>query len=87
MYNGGCYPSYSRMYNGDLLFPSMHGLVWIYTGSVSASHNYPLFIQKIVSPVKAYNFSNNMIFEARERALTWEINFAQWEHPDASGLF
>ncbi len=85
-FNGGCYPSYNRMYNGDLLFPSMHGLVRVYTGSISTSHNYPLFIQRIASPVKAYNFSNNMIFEAKERALTWEVNFAQWEHPDASGL-
>ena len=85
-FNGGCEPSYSRMYNGDLLFPSMHGLVRVHSTSVSEPDKYPLFIQKITSPYKTYDFSNDMVFDVRERVFTWEVNFAQWDHPDASGL-
>lgn len=85
-FNGGCEPSYTRMYNGDLLFPSMHGLVRVHSTSVSEPDKYPLFIQKITSPYKTYHFNNNMVFDGKERVLTWEVNFAQWEHPDASGL-
>ncbi|HKO81052.1 MAG TPA: hypothetical protein VJU78_11690, partial [Chitinophagaceae bacterium] len=85
-FNGGCQPSYNRMYNGDLLFPSMHGLVRLHSTSVSEPDKYPLFIQKITSPYKTYHFSNDLVFDVKERVLTWEVNFAQWEHPDASGL-
>ncbi len=85
-FNGGCYPAYNVLQNGDILFPSMYGLVRVYTRSIINPGTYPLFIQKVSSDVKEYDFSENMTFSSGERALSWEVNFAQWEYPTTSGL-
>lgn len=85
-FNGGCYPAYNKLPNGDILLPSMQGLVRIFTSSITNARNYPLFIQAITSPLQTHEYTKNMVFGAKERSLAWEVNFAQWEYPDASGL-
>lgn len=85
-FNGGCLPAYNKLVNGDILLPSIQGLVRIFTSTISTPDNYPLFIQKITTPRQSYDFNNNMVFAANERTITWEVNFAQWEYPSTSGL-
>lgn len=85
-FNGGSYPSYSKLSNGDLLFSSINGLVRVFTSTIGSPDKYPLFIQSVASPSTTYEFTDNMTFKANERVLTLEVNFAQWEYPSASGL-
>lgn len=85
-FNGGCLPAYNKLPNGDILLPSIKGLVRVFTSTISTPDSYPIFIQKIATPKKSYDFKDNMVFGANERILTWEVNFAQWEYPSTSGL-
>lgn len=85
-FNGGCTPTYNKLSNGDILIPSMQGMVRVFTSSIPAPHYYPIFIQRITTPRKSYDFASNMSFGRNERILTWEVNFAQWDYAASPGL-
>jgi len=85
-FNGGCIPAYNKLPNGDILLPSIQGLVRVFTNAIATPENYPLFIQQITSRTGSYDLKNNMAFASNERSLSFEINFAQWEYPSTSGL-
>ncbi len=85
-FNGGCMPAYNKLPDGDILLPSVQGLLRIFTGVIGVPENYPLYIQQVTSRTASYDLKDGMMFPQRERSLSFEVNFAQWEYPATSGL-
>jgi signal transduction histidine kinase len=86
-FNGGCTPAYNRMANGDILLPSLNGLVRLSPALLTESQAYPLFIQSVASGRAVYPWSPSMKFASDERYLTYEINFGQWDYTNFFGLY
>lgn len=77
-FNGGCIPSFNKLPGGDILFPSISGLVRTYNSGFQPGKKYPLFIDQVKSSRTVYSFKEGMPFAANERTQYWQLNFAQW---------
>ena len=89
-FNGGCEPAFTRLPQGDLLFPSLSGLVRVRINELPEPINYPLFVYCIETRGKIYKIRNcdsaMFNFNATERLQTWCINVAQWSQTGNSGI-
>lgn len=86
-FNGGCSPAYNRMANGDILLPSLNGLVRVSPALLAKSETYPIFVQSIASKDSVYPYSPSLQFRPDERYLTFEVSFGQWDYTNFSGLY
>ncbi len=77
-FNGGCIPAFNRLPNGDILFPSLNGLVRVFVSSFQSEKKYPVYIESVSSRSKIHPYTNDIRLQANERTLTWQLNFAQW---------
>ncbi len=86
-FNGGCQPAFNRLNNGDILLPSLSGLVRVNTSELPSPRNYPIFIDKIETEKQSYiKINKDHHFDANERNQTWNISFAQWDQAYSPGL-
>ncbi|MBS1669246.1 MAG: hypothetical protein JST58_17885 [Bacteroidetes bacterium] len=85
-FNGGSNPSYNRLPNGDVLLPSINGLVRLNSNSILPPTRYPIYIEKIKSSTRTLNFEQGLSFNSNERFLRFYLNIAQWEYPSVMGL-
>lgn len=77
-FNGGCLPAYHVLPDGDMLFPSIGGLVRVIKSSFRPAQKYPLFIEQVRSVTKTYAYEDGMHFGSDERTLNWQLNFSNW---------
>ncbi len=85
-FNGGCSPAYNRLPNGDILFPSLDGLVRVNVQALPDVRNYPIFINRVETKDTVYTGTGQFSFGKNERTLTWHLCFAQWEQLYSPGL-
>ncbi len=86
-FNGGCQPSFNRLGNGDIVFPSLRGLVRVIIRELPEPHNYPIFIDRIETKGHIYNSTDKtQKFAANERNQAWYISFAQWDQAYSPGF-
>ncbi len=77
-FNGACVPAYNVLPDGDILLPSIGGLVRVYTNNFPISFRYPIFIESITTKDSVYTNPVNLHFDASERSQIWLINYSQW---------
>jgi signal transduction histidine kinase len=77
-FNGNCVPAYNTMNNGDILLPSLGGLVRVFVSSFPENFSYPVFIEHIKTATNVYALQNELRFSSDERTINWELNYAQW---------
>jgi signal transduction histidine kinase/ligand-binding sensor domain-containing protein len=86
-FNGGCSPAYNKLPNGDLLLPSLNGLVRVSPSLLSEPIAYPLFIENITTPDSLYPYSKSLNFRPSERFLNFALSFGQWDYTNFSGIY
>lgn len=86
-FNGGSLPAFHKLDNGNILLPSLGGLLRINTKELPAPRNYPIFIDKVETQRQFYlKINKNHVFTSDERSQTWFISFAQWDQAYSPGL-
>lgn len=85
-FNGACIPAYNTLPNGDILLPSIRGLVRVFNSEFPASIRYPLFVESITTKDSVYDHPPGINFKSSERSQTWLINFSQWNSIYTTGL-
>ena len=86
-FNGGCSPAYNKLPNGDLLVPSLNGLVRVSPALLAEPTAYPLFIENIATPDTFFPYSRSLSFGSSERFLTFALSFGQWDYTNFSGIY
>lgn len=86
-FNGGCSPPYNRMTGGDILLPSLNGLVRVSPALLARSETYPLFVQSVASSDSVYPYAASLNFKSNERYLTFDVSFGQWDYTNFSGIY
>lgn len=77
-FNGGCLPAYHILPDGDILFPSIGGLVRVIKSSFRPAQKYPIFIEQIRSVKQIHTYQEGIRFSSDERTLNWQLNFSNW---------
>ena len=90
-FNGGCTPAYNKMPNGDILLPSLNGLVRLSPSLLTESTAYPVYLESTMTQDSLYSYSSAtsfpLQFSSRERTLTLKFSFGQWDYSNFSGIY
>ncbi|MBL7732448.1 MAG: HAMP domain-containing histidine kinase [Chitinophagaceae bacterium] len=86
-FNGGCMPAFNRLPGNDILFPSIDGLVRVFTSGFQSPVKYPIFIESIKSANRSRLYKKNIAFNPNERTQIWTINYARWSDVYAGNIF
>lgn len=85
-FNGGCEPTYIRHPDGDVLFPSLSGLVKVNVRLLPDPTAYPIFISRAETRDSSYRYDSEYHFSSGERSMIWYLNFAEWGQEYSPGL-
>jgi len=89
-FNGGCQPLYHRLPGGDILLPSIDGLVRVKQEKFNPAMPGKIFIDEIETAAKIYSGNELMgtvVFGTAERSLVWTLSFAKWEQQAITTIY
>lgn len=86
-FNGGCIPAYNQLPDGDILFPSINGLVRLFTSSLVSEKKYPVYVESITTDRTSYPYSKGIRFASNNRTQNWQLNFAHWSNIYAGNVY
>ncbi len=86
-FNGGGETPFNLLPGGDIIVPSINGLVRIKTNELPLPSQSKLFVDEIETKTKSYKPLNNIEFNSDERTQVWNISFAEWNEPNSQCIF